>query len=72
MDSARYRELFLTEARDHLVVINQALIALEHAPAEAATGAGRDSVDAIFRAVVGVVAADEFLEDVLPGLTKRQ
>ncbi|MBK6842258.1 MAG: chemotaxis protein CheA [Gemmatimonadetes bacterium] len=51
MDSARYRELFLTEARDHLVVINQALIALEHAPAEAATGAGRDSVDAIFRAV---------------------
>ena len=49
MDSARYRELFLTEARDHLVAINQALIALEHT--ESTTGPGRDSVDALFRAV---------------------
>lgn len=49
MDPARYRELFLTEARDHLVVINQALIALEHAPP--ALGGGRESVDELFRAV---------------------
>lgn len=49
MDPARYRELFLTEARDHLIVINQALIALEHAPSGA--GGGRESVDELFRAV---------------------
>jgi two-component system chemotaxis sensor kinase CheA len=49
MDSARYRELFLTEARDHLVAINQALIALEHAPASG--GRGRESVDELFRSV---------------------
>lgn len=49
MDSARYRELFLTEARDHLVAINQALIALEHAPATG--GGGRESVDELFRSV---------------------
>lgn len=51
MDSARYRELFLTEARDHLVAINQALIALEHAPSDSTSGAARESVDALFRAV---------------------
>ena len=51
MDTARYRDLFLTEARDHLVAINQALIALEHAPAAGASGEARESVDAIFRAV---------------------
>lgn len=52
MDAARYRDLFLTEARDHLVVINQALIALEHTPAGAdAGGERRESVDALFRAV---------------------
>ncbi|MCC6928534.1 MAG: chemotaxis protein CheA [Gemmatimonadaceae bacterium] len=61
MDSARYRDLFLTEARDHLVAINQALIALEHIPraSQPAAGAGdgasdgatRASVDALFRAV---------------------
>ena len=45
MDSSRYAELFLTEARDHLTAINQALIALEQAPA------GSHSIDAIFRAV---------------------
>lgn len=49
MDPARYRELFLTEARDHLVVINQSLIALEHAQPE--DGRGRESVDELFRAV---------------------
>lgn len=54
MDTARYRDLFLTEARDHLVAINQALIALEHAPGTAGAaddGATRASVDALFRAV---------------------
>jgi two-component system, chemotaxis family, sensor kinase CheA len=52
MDAARYRDLFLTEARDHLVVINQALIALEHAPAGGAGDDGwRESVDALFRSV---------------------
>lgn len=54
MDTARYRDLFLTEARDHLVAINQALIALEHAPGTvgaADDGATRASVDALFRAV---------------------
>ncbi|MFP5353558.1 MAG: chemotaxis protein CheW [Gemmatimonadota bacterium] len=49
MDPARYRELFLTEARDHLVVINQSLIALEHARPN--DGRGRESVDELFRAV---------------------
>ena len=49
MDAGRYRELFLTEARDHLVSINQALIALEHAPVS--SGRGRESVDELFRAV---------------------
>lgn len=47
MDASRYRELFLTEARDHLTAINQALIELEQAPPEAS----RESLDAIFRAV---------------------
>ena len=45
MDSSRYAELFLTEARDHLTAINGALIELEHAPA------GGAPIDAIFRAV---------------------
>ncbi len=49
MDAGRYRDLFLTEARDHLVTINQALIALEHAPVS--SGRGRESVDELFRAV---------------------
>lgn len=52
MDPARYRDLFLTEARDHLVVINQALIALERAPREGEGGAARrEAVDTLFRAV---------------------
>ncbi len=49
MDAGRYRDLFLTEARDHLVTINQSLIALEHAPVS--SGRGRESVDELFRAV---------------------
>lgn len=47
MDASRYAELFLTEARDHLTAINQALIDLEQAPNDGA----REPVDAIFRAV---------------------
>ncbi len=47
MDPSRYAELFLTEARDHLTAINQALINLEHAPNERRG----EPVDAIFRAV---------------------
>ena len=47
MDPSRYAELFLTEARDHLTAINQALIDLEQAPNDGA----REPVDAIFRAV---------------------
>ncbi|MCC6771272.1 MAG: chemotaxis protein CheA [Gemmatimonadaceae bacterium] len=49
MDSARYRELFLTEARDHLVSINQSLIALEQSPPS--TVRGGESVNELFRAV---------------------
>ncbi|MEO7964566.1 MAG: Hpt domain-containing protein, partial [Gemmatimonadaceae bacterium] len=45
MDPSRYAELFLTEARDHLTAINQALIELEHSPD------AREPIDAIFRAV---------------------
>mgnify|MGYP000281517508 CR=1 FL=1 len=47
MDASRYAEMFLTEARDHLTAINQALIDLEQAPNDGA----REPVDAIFRAV---------------------
>ncbi|MEO6443877.1 MAG: chemotaxis protein CheA [Gemmatimonadaceae bacterium] len=47
MDASRYAELFLTEARDHVTAINQALIDLEHASG----GDARDPLDAIFRAV---------------------
>ena len=44
-DSARYAELFLTESRDNLVAVNEALLRLERDP--------RDSgaIDAAFRAV---------------------
>jgi len=51
MDTARYRDLFLTEARDHLVAINESLIALEHAPSGQGSVVARDAVDALFRAV---------------------
>jgi two-component system chemotaxis sensor kinase CheA len=45
MDPARYAELFLTESRDNLSAINDALLALERAPDAA------DHIDALFRAV---------------------
>ena len=48
MDAAEYAQLFLTESREHIIAVNQALLELER-------GANRpeaaDAVDAIFRAV---------------------
>jgi two-component system chemotaxis sensor kinase CheA len=44
-DSARYAELFLTESRDNLVAVNEALLRLERDPRDA------DAIDAAFRAV---------------------
>jgi len=44
-DAARYAELFLTESRDNLVAVNEALLRLERDPRDA------DAIDAAFRAV---------------------
>jgi two-component system chemotaxis sensor kinase CheA len=44
-DSARYAELFLTESRDNIVAVNEALLRLERDPDD------RDALDAVFRAV---------------------
>jgi two-component system chemotaxis sensor kinase CheA len=44
-DSARYAELFLTESRDNLIAVNEALLRLERDPRDA------DAIDAAFRAV---------------------
>jgi len=44
-DSARYAELFLTESRDNLVAVNEALLRLERDPRDG------DAIDAAFRAV---------------------
>jgi two-component system chemotaxis sensor kinase CheA len=44
-DSARYAELFLTESRDNLVAVNEALLSLERDPRDA------EAIDAAFRAV---------------------
>jgi two-component system chemotaxis sensor kinase CheA len=44
-DSARYAELFLTESRDNLVAVNEALLRLERDPRES------EAIDAAFRAV---------------------
>jgi two-component system chemotaxis sensor kinase CheA len=44
-DSARYAELFLTESRDNLVAVNEALLRLERDPRDSA------AIDAAFRAV---------------------
>ena len=44
-DSARYAELFLTESRDNLVAVNEALLRLERDPHDA------EAIDAAFRAV---------------------
>lgn len=45
MDSSRYAALFLTESRDNLGAVNQALLELERAPEHA------EHIDALFRAV---------------------
>ncbi|MGH7633858.1 MAG: chemotaxis protein CheA, partial [Gemmatimonadaceae bacterium] len=45
MDLARYAELFLTESREHLAVMNRHLLVLERSPG------ARESLDATFRAV---------------------
>jgi two-component system chemotaxis sensor kinase CheA len=45
MDLARYTELFLTESREHLAVMNRHLLVLERSPG------ARESLDATFRAV---------------------
>jgi two-component system chemotaxis sensor kinase CheA len=44
-DPSRYAELFLTESRDNLTAINQALLELERTPD------AREQLDALFRAV---------------------
>ena len=44
-DAARYAELFLTESRDNLVAVNEALLRLERDPTDG------DALDAAFRAV---------------------
>jgi two-component system chemotaxis sensor kinase CheA len=44
-DPARYAELFLTESRDNLVAVNEALLRLERDPRDP------DAIDAAFRAV---------------------
>src|SRR6185437_11825895 len=45
MDLARYADLFLTESREHLAVMNRHLLVLERSPG------ARESLDATFRAV---------------------
>jgi two-component system chemotaxis sensor kinase CheA len=44
-DAARYAELFLTESRDNLVAVNEALLRLERDPRDS------EAIDAAFRAV---------------------
>ena len=45
MDTSKYAELFLTESRDNLVAVNEALLRLERDPRDSA------AIDAAFRAV---------------------
>ena len=45
MDTSKYAELFLTESRDNLVAVNEALLRLERDPQDG------DAIDAAFRAV---------------------
>ncbi|MEP6689639.1 MAG: chemotaxis protein CheA [Gemmatimonadaceae bacterium] len=44
LDTSRYADLFLTESRDHLAAMSEALLALERSPR------ARGPVDAVFRA----------------------
>lgn len=45
IDAHRYAELFLTESRDHLTAVNEALLRLEQAPEDGS------AIDALFRSV---------------------
>lgn len=76
MDMSRYRELFLSETREHLSRMGQLLVALEQAPSD------QDTVDALFReahSVKGMAASMEYtrtaelahhLEDTLDGFRR--
>ncbi len=48
MDTLQYAELFLTESREHVAAVNQALLQLER---DGANGGASPAVGAIFRAV---------------------
>src|SRR6185312_6739537 len=48
VDTLQYAELFLTESREHVAAVNQALLLLER---QATGPAASDAVDEIFRAV---------------------
>lgn len=43
MDMSAYRDLFISEAREHLKELNDITVLLEHSPAE------REQIDALFR-----------------------
>lgn len=76
MDMTRYRELFLSEAREHLGQMGRLLVALEQAPA------ARETIDALFReahSVKGMAASMGYertaalahhLEDALEGFRR--
>ncbi|TLM63146.1 MAG: chemotaxis protein CheA [Deltaproteobacteria bacterium] len=76
MDMSRYRELFLSETREHLGRMGELLVALERAPAE------RETLDALFReahSVKGMAASMGYertaalahhLEDALDGFRR--
>ena len=59
MDMSKYREMFFSETREHLVQMNQLLIALEGEPSD------RDAIDALFRhahSIKGMAGSMEFLQ----------
>lgn len=76
MDMSSYRELFLSETREHLSRMGQLLVALEQEPS------GRETVDALFREVHSVkgmaasmgheqtAALAHHLEDILDGFRR--
>jgi two-component system, chemotaxis family, sensor kinase CheA len=57
MDMSQYRGLFISEAREHLRVMNEAIVALEQDPAD------RERIDDLFRqahSIKGMAASMEF------------
>lgn len=57
MDMSNYRELFLSEAREHLRALNETIIAME------ANAADREKIDALFRfahSIKGMAASMEY------------